>query len=313
MTISRDLPVHEMILRAVASRKHQRGDGFRLRHPFKDDGTVCTPDDKDPALTVTRINKGFLYRCFRCGKRGFVEYGKLSPKATADRLLRMQEKHVGQVEKVSLPYDYRPMVDDKDDEIPWDAYHWIWKYTLSGTDMERWGVGYSAAYNRVILPIYEYALLGDDKCKKLVGWVGRELKYKTKEERKKAKVAKYLTKTQKNAKRAYFMCPGSKEVENNSVILVEDILSAIKVWNALRGEVTTMALLTTSIGTDLMRWLRNRKVFLWLDGDMLAESVKLVAKMRDLGIAAFHFHTNKDPKDYNTVYIGDMWVQRQLK
>jgi hypothetical protein len=313
--ISREVPtgVSELVLRAVSSRKHQRGDAFRIRHPYKDDGTVCTADDKDPAMTITRIKKGLMYHCFRCGIRGFIENGKLSPQQTVERLVRAQEKHVSKVEKVQLPYDYKPMFNEKDNDVPWGAYHWIWKYSLTGSDMEKWGIGYSAAYDRVILPVYEYALLGDDECKKLVGWVGRELKYNSKKERAKAKVAKYLTKTTSNSHRSYFTCPGSDEVANNTVILVEDILSAIKVWNSLGGKVTTMALLTTSIGTDLLRWLRNRKTFLWLDGDMLAESVRQVAKMRDLGIPAFHIHTPKDPKDYNTVYIADLWGRRTLK
>ena len=92
--------------------------------------------------------------------------------------------------------------------------------------------------------------------------------------------------------------------DTDTVVICEDCLSAIKV-NLATGY-CTVALLNTDVGDDLMRWLRGKKIFLWLDGDMLAESVKKVDTMRQLGLDAKRLYTTKDPKDYNSVYIMDV-------
>lgn len=304
----------DYVLRAVASRKSHVGDAVRLRHEFKKDGTECTPVSKDAAMTVTHIQNGWIYNCHRCGESGFIPNTNISPGMTKERLdmlKKSQVRHKEAVEKVTLPFDFIPMNESRElDAVPWNAYHWIWRYSLGGEDMLRWNIGWSPSYQRVITPIYEYAILNNEQCKKLVGWVGREVKYQRKEEREKAGVAKYLTKKMKGAKRAYFTCPNI--VDTGHVILTEDIISAIKVWNSLRGKVETIALLTTTIDNDLILQLRNKKIFLWLDGDMLRKSVKTVSRLRSLGLAAYWIHTPKDPKEYNELYISDMWRSRTL-
>ena len=100
------------------------------------------------------------------------------------------------------------------------------------------------------------------------------------------------------------MCPGTDK-DMNDVIVVEDCLSAIRVNDATG--VTTLALLTTSIDNDLMRWFRGRHIYLWLDADALAKSIKYVQRMRALSIAAHHLHTPKDPKAYNSLFLTDLW------
>jgi hypothetical protein len=223
-----------------------------------------------------------------------------SPVQTRARLEALKKIPINKVtEKVDLPHDFEQMTDlDDANTVPWAAYHWLWKYGIKEDDMLKYKIGYSKSYGRVVLPIYEYAEVGDAIAKKLVGWVGREIKYSNKEERKKAKVPKYLTRSKKG-KRRYFMTFG----RGDTVVICEDILSAIKI-NLATGH-TTVALLNATVGDDLLRWLRGRTVYLWLDANMLAESVKRVERMRQFGINAKHVHTPKDPKEYNTLFISD--------
>lgn len=300
------------VLRAVSRRKYNKGDKFRLRHEFKRDGTICTNDKKDPAMTVTKLTRGFVYICHRCGEAGFIDNDKISPAMTKERLNRLSGPLVNVrpfTAKVTLPYDFKPMSNEKDPNIPWQAFHWIWRYSLNYVDINRWNIGWSSGYGRVILPIYEYTMSDNNPDKKLLGWIGREVKFKTKEERETHKVSKYITKKQLNNKRIFFKCPAV--INTNNVILTEDIISAMKVWNALSGKVETIALLTTSVDNDLILSLKDKNVFLWLDGDMVRKSVRTVSKMRDLGLAAFHMYTPKDPKDYNELFIADMWRNRK--
>jgi len=291
--------VRKEILNAVGQRLLQ-GDSFRMLHRFKTNGDVCSKESDDPAMVVTRVTNGWVFHCHRCHCSGTLNDKGLSPGQTRNRIEALKRIPINKVvEKVGLPFDFQAMSDKVDhDAVPWEAYHWLWKYQLHTVDILRYKIGWSEAYKRVIIPIYEYAQMGDATAKKLVGWVGREVAHNSKAERKKAGIPKYLTRAKKG-KRRYFMTLG----DENNVVLCEDCISAIKV--NLASGYTTIALLNTDVGEDLLRWMRGRNVFLWLDGDMLAKSVKIVDRMRQLGINARRLYTTKDPKDYNSVFILD--------
>lgn len=301
--------VHDAILLAVGKRYKANGDAFRMRHEHQFDGTVCTPSTKEAAMVVTRLKDGWVYNCHRCHMTGFIGDDILSPKQTLAKIAgdaKAKADFNKVTTKVTLPYDFKPMTGDDPMEtgIPYEAYHWMWRSMMTETDMQRWNIGWSDGYNRVIIPVYRYTSFGDGMAKKLVGWVGREVAYNSKAEREKAKVSKYLNKKQSDEKRVYFMCPG-KDRDMDDVIVVEDCLSAIRVNDATA--ITTMALLTSSIDDDMMRWFRGRHIYLWLDGDMLAKSIKYTQRMRTLGINAHHLHTPKDPKAYNSLFLSDLW------
>ena len=51
--------------------------------------------------------------------------------------------------------------------------------------------------------------------------------------------------------------------DEDTVVVCEDCLSAIRVHESTGY--CCLALLNTDVGEDLMRWLRGRKVYLWLD------------------------------------------------
>lgn len=291
--------VKQEILDAVDKRFAQ-GDSFRMRHRFKNDGSECTPVDKDPAMTVTRVSNGWIFHCHRCHVSGVISNNNLNPGQTRARIEALKKIPINKVtEKVDLPNDFEQLTDkDLASEIPWGAYHWLWQYNITEEDFLNFKIGWSKAYQRVIIPLYEWAKFGDEWSSKLVGWVGREVKYSSKEERVKAGIPKYLTRAKKG-KRRFFMIMG----EEGKVVICEDCVSAMKV-NMSTGY-TTVALLNTSVSTDLMRWLRGKTIYLWLDSDMLADSVKQVNRMRELGLDAKHVHTPKDPKAYNTVFIKD--------
>jgi hypothetical protein len=290
--------ISELILAAVDDKMMQ-GDTFKIRHTETVRDVICTPPDKDAAMSVTRVSNGWIYHCHRCHTSGIVYSDSLNPKQTRARVEAAKNGPKNRMTaNITLPVDFEPMTDEESCPVPYDAWHWFWKYGLTNEDIMKYNVGWSANFNRVIIPLYEYAQLGDELAHKLVGWIGREIECQTKEERKRRGIVKYMTKSKKGRRR-YFQAPGHPD----TVVICEDALSAMNI-NIATGY-TVIALLNTAVSNDLMRFCRGKKVYLWLDGDMLAHSVQTVNRMRSLGLNAKNIHTPKDPKEYNSLFIRE--------
>jgi hypothetical protein len=282
----------EEIIREAGTRFMTTGDTFRLHHQECPERTKSS--GTDPEMVVTRSNDGFVWFCHRCKQHDKIYDRGLTPSQTSERIKAMQRVPVGDFkanEKPALPSDFIPI---RHGLVPDKAQKWIWSAGIPMARAEDCGFGWSKAYQRVIIPVVSGG--------ELKGWVGREVEYEDKKERDAAGVAKYITRKGSDRDRIYFIA-GEEALRNNMVILVEDALSAIKIFEATG--ITAMALLTTSVDDNLLRWLRHRETWLWLDGNMLAHSVKLVARMRSLGIKAHHISTPRDPKEHSAEEIRD--------
>jgi hypothetical protein len=241
------------------------------------------------------MSGGFMYHCHRCHTSGAVYDDRLDPRQTLERA-NSYTIDPGRMKKdINLPPDMMWMSDyNQKEAIPYEAYNHLWKYGLGEKQIQQFSVGWSPTWNRLIFPLYEYGVFNNVFGRKFVGWVGRDVKW-TKE----SKYPKWLTRTQRGTRR-YFMAPGEDE---QYVVLVEDSISAIKVWMATKY--TCIGLLNAYVDRNLMTKLRDKeKVYLWLDGNMQTNSINTVTCMRELGINAKHIHTPKDPKEYNTLAIA---------
>lgn len=273
------------IIRAAGKKFMTAGKSFRMHH---DGCPARSPSSgKDPEMVVTRSDGGFVWFCHRCHASGKIWDETLSPSETREKLdqLSLKPEDFKATENPSLPSDFRPINHSM---VPDNALKWIWSAGISQKIAMVYGLGWSDKYQRVIIPVI------DDG--KLVGWVGREVKYEKKEERKAAGCAKYINRKPAGTDRMYFIA-GRENLSKHTIILVEDVLSAIKIHEATG--LPAMALLTTSFDDDLMNSLRAFRVYLWLDGNMLARSVNTVSRLRSLGLHAHHVHTPKDPKEYS--------------
>lgn len=270
------------------------GDILRVCHKFKDNGDPCSIN-KDPCLTFTKYMYGWMYHCFRCGLRGYIDGIKTGPDTTLKRMEKQKKMKPDQkkdTSKFEMPFDSVPLMNNNETIIPWEAYWWLRKYGIKADEIKKFGIQYSPAYKRVIIPIYDYQIDLDDNIlgKKIVGWCGRDpVEDRPPEER--VKFPKYLTKKTKGISRLYYLIP---ESSSKYIIVVEDILSAIKV-NKATGY-TTIALLTSSIDTDLMQRMRGFRVFLWLDYDMKEKALQYCSKMNQINIKTEVIATNLDPK-----------------
>jgi hypothetical protein len=270
------------------------GTTKRIKHLHREDGSDCSVG-KSAALSVLRKADGWWYHCFRCGLSGFYGDGTKTPEQVESELKALkQEKAFEVMNHISLPFDFKAMTDDPTTKgVPDYAYNWLWKYSLTGEIFKHYNIGWSEGYSRCVVPIYEYAVVGTELAKKLVGWIGRDCRLLTKEERSKMGAAKYILKKSKDYKRVYFHAPA----ESDTYVIVEDVLSAIKI--NLACSVNVFALLNTYVPPKLMLRLRHKKVILWLDGDQLENMLRVVAKGSCMGLDISHIHTEQDPKCYN--------------
>jgi hypothetical protein len=283
----------------------------RVMHPYREDGTPCSINKSGAeaeACGLYRKANGWYVHCFRCGHHHMYKDGMGDPESVRRKLARIKsEPAYESVAIVQLPEDYVPM-QSVDSPIPMNAWHWCWNAGLEDEDIQRFELGYSPSYDRVIIPCRTYGILtpSGDYVHKLMGWIGREVKYASKEQRKLHHCVKYLTKKSNAIKHLMFVAPST----STRVVLVEDALSAIRINRAT--DFMAIALLTTYIPKKLMMKLQGYQVTIWLDGDMMAKSIGYATQMSRLGIRAKYCCTPEDPKYYNDGEIRD-FLDKEIK
>ena len=240
--------------------------GKRFVHPGCSDG-------KDRALVVTRTEYGWKWYCHRCCQGGTYTTSSLSPK----QYLRWQEtseiKPDNTVEDVVLPPDFSS-------EIPPDGLTWLYQYGIDNRDILEYKFGYSRTLHRVILPVYKLGELVYFQARTL-GRVDRKTN------------PKYLNVKAAGRKDIYFD-PGRST--NDKIVLVEDIISTIKVNRV----VDAMGLLYAYIPEDLIMRLKPyyKEIVLWLDRDKWTRMTKKVFRLRQLNVNVRMILSEKDPKFY---------------
>jgi hypothetical protein len=253
------------------------------------------------ALTITRTSTGCIYNCYRCGLEGYPGVIGISsnPSQALRRIkeIRNERKHCNNHNdnySISLPRDFINLLIGTN--IPPQAHAWVYKYELDDNDISTYNIGYSYKLERVILPIYNNT--------ELMAWQGRDIYYKrNKELFKQGKIKrsplKYYTEYNKykyNNNKIYFKLNNILN-KKDKLIIVEDILSCIKLYNKFNYNV--IALLNSTIHDKLVQDLelnKYKQVYLWLDWDARVKSIKASRKLQALGINTRSIRTELDPK-----------------
>lgn len=293
--------VEDFILTAVSGRFSQKGDSFKLRHAKKMDGTECTPDYKDPAMTVTRGAHNWKWYCHRCGTGGAILDSGMSPKATLKKMKPQTTFSQGKDRPFNVPEDTRLMsTASETPTVPREAYLWLHQYGMSSADFLKYNIGWSQKYERIIIPIHLKGKMDEPP----VAWVGRCPYKMSKADRQGRNHPKSLTIKDKNHKeRVYFMTNAEdhQAPRESMTVIVEDIISAIKVHKAMGCD--TIALLNAGVADELIPLCRGQRTIIWLDRDKRRESMQKLSRFRSLGVAASHTSTEKDPKEYAAIDI----------
>jgi DNA primase len=253
-------------------RKHV---GYRFEHDCP------TGAGRDRPLVVTRIETGWKWFCHRCGEKG-VKWAKgLSPKEWLkfNKAREVQENTT--VSKVTLPHGWTK-------HIPAVGLAWLYKYGLNDDDIAYYGIGYSTTLNRVVLPVY-------DDLGKLLYYQARNLGAITE------KSPKYMNVKARGRKDIYFKVMDHDFHNRKRVILVEDILSGIRVGK----QEDVVALLNAYIPDDLIFDLSKhyKTIILWLDPDKWDRMLSRTRRFRSLGLNVKMIRVNQDPKYYTNEEI----------
>jgi len=92
--------------------------------------------------------------------------------------------------------------------------------------------------------------------------------------------------------------------DQRSIVLVEDIISAIRVGHTNPAAPLFGSHLSTK--TALRYNKLYDKIILWLDKDKELYSIKVAQQLRAMGIPCRSVITNKDPKEYSDTEIVDI-------
>lgn len=233
---------------------------------------------KDPCLIVTRHPTHWKYFCHRCGLKGMRKVDNLPP---------------GEVVKLwnaNRIYKNKPEQETPDVRLPGDftndivmytpkGYAWLLQYGITDEEISLYNIGYSPYYKRIIFPVYQ-----EDE---LVYWQGRLINGDD-------EGPKWLNIKKKGRENIYFYAPCLADKKIGGVVLVEDIVSAIKIARVAES----IALLGSYIPDKLLLSLKDRIVFIWLDEDKRLSAMKNVLRFNSVGIKVKLRVTKKDPKCY---------------
>ena len=257
----------------------QQHRGYRFEHDCP------TGAGRDRPLVVTRIATGWKWFCHRCGEKGIKWAKGLSPKEWLkfNKAREVAENNV--VSKVALPHGMTQ-------HIPATGLAWLYKYHLEDTDIDRFNIGYSNTLNRVVLPVY-------DSNGELVYYQARNLGEVTE------KSPKYMNVKARHRKDIYFTV--DQQGDGEMVVVVEDILSAIRVGN----QECCYGLLNAYIPDDLIFMLAKvyPETILWLDPDKWDRMLKRTRRFRSLGLNVKMVRVNQDPKYYTDEEIGEILME----
>ena len=100
--------------------------------------------------------------------------------------------------------------------------------------------------------------------------------------------------------------------ESDTIILVEDVLSAIKIAR-LSPEYCAMPLLGSSLSSEHEEVLRDifKTIYVWLDRDKANQGIKMSRNLRQKGMNTKSIITDLDPKEYTEGEIKT-WLKNKL-
>jgi len=238
--------------------------------------------DTKNRLYTRRVQGGLIRFCHNqnCyAEDGFISDGLSSPKETVSNVLSIFNNGVESSEQfvkdVRLPSDTSLSI------IPSAGLAWLYQYGITDEEIKQFNICYSERYKRLILPVYNK--------NGLIYWQGRNLGKVSKEN------PKYLNIRQSGAKNVYFKAYRHNHIQSDILVIVEDILSAIKVGRHFNS----LALLGSYFPLDILKEFSDyAKIIIYLDSDKWKESIKAAKRFNQLTGKQFivKYH-EKDPKE----------------
>ena len=184
-----------------------------------------------------------------------------------------------------LPYDLVHI-------LPLRAANWILSYGITSEEINKYKIGWSPAYNRLVFPCF-------DDMGNVLMWQGRYFPETGKED---VNRSKYFTNGKRESILALF---GHEESEIETVCCVEDFISAIKVARII----PSMCLWGSELSISRLRRLSMlfSNIIIWLDADKASYSARCEIKAKPYFSKVTGLYTSQDPKCYATEEIRK-WI-----
>lgn len=229
-------------------------------------------------LSVHHTTKDYWCNCFRCGFNDRHRKGQQTLAEIA-RIRELNEAAQNVELGMELPADYTT-------NIPLHGRLWLYKAGITEPVWSAYNIGYSERLDRVILPVY-------DTEGNLIWYQCRALHVGQK--------PKYLQPA-RDRSTIMFRVKGSG---NNlqRVVIVEDILSAIRVGKHIDSCSLLGTKITTSQAAELGKYA---EVTTWLDSDKAGRSgAYKIRKTLGLITEVSNILTDKDPKELSDKQIKE--------
>lgn len=225
---------------------------------------VSCPSCGQSSFALTRNSAGILYLCFRdkCGIRGFVP----SSPTEIFEPVKHKVKEYKVIETTSLDNTAIEFFETR--------------FGIMADTLAQHGVVWSPEYNRVVFPIRD--------------WLGREIGRTLRGYKEIHNYQGNKTLHFKYSDSIPFAFYTDAVDMASSVVIVEDPVSAIKIKSL---GYPCIALLGTSFSSDLVKLLKGKRIYLWLDADALATSAKYRMQYRMFFESIIIISSSKDPKD----------------
>lgn len=241
----------------------------------------CGEGTNTNAAIINHSTRGYSLFCHACGYNPFENKGE----QTLAELKRIQDLNDAAErftdENVRLPPDFSKT-------IPLVGRLWLYSGGITPSVWEEYGIGYSDTLHRVIIPVY-----GDTG---LVWYQGRAVHD--------GQRPKYLNPTCAKDGRLFFS-HNVDLINESTIIICEDILSAIRVGRATRRNLGDKFVGASLLGTKLctssiVQLGEFARVIGWFDNDNAGREAartlyKSVSVLTDVTI----LRSEKDPKRYS--------------
>ena len=255
-------------------------------HNTRHDCPQCGLGTNTNAAIVNHNLKYYSIFCHACDFKDYETKGVM----TLEERKRIQEIdndaiRQSQNRTITIPADttYNPT------DFSREARQWLFKGGLSPTVWKQFQIGYSPRLKRVVLPVYFEGKL-----------VWYQLRAVNKHQR-----PKYV---QPSADKSRIIFSTSRWLTTRRVIIVEDIMSAIRVGNATDERTVATSILGTKISAGQANIISEAdEVVIWLDGDRAGREGAISIK-RTLGLLTTvrQVRTELDPKEYSNKQIQEV-------
>ena len=238
----------------------------------------CKQGNGNDRLYVTNVGDALLFYCHHCGCGGAIK----NKRATYKRYVQ-GDSIVAPTPTAYLP----PDITDVRSKWPTSGYVWLLEAGIDEKGMTALQVRYSPSLNRMIIPLFANG--------KYNGWIGRKCGD--------GPGPKYLTKLidKKYNTQILRANPGK------SLVLVEDILSAYRVFNLGYNTVALLGVgMTEPSFIDITS--KYNDFVIWLDNDkpeVKKAQVKLATRLGMFGNAKI-VKTDCDPKEHSDTEIREI-------